>query len=437
MTARLSCTPAEILVAILVGFVCYCLGFIRTFFIMAREIRQSLSRRSSGALSLATALVLSVPHAGLALPAGCIDADPASQLTAITGDFELAADPDDPAQNMLFVSNATGGSPAPQPVLIARLNGKTGVMISGSLTTVASNFAGYSNQNGPEWMRTPEGSLGIIYVDADGVHGLYRSAHPANWSDFLYDYAGRPAFGAPPPLPDTTPGYYPADPAHPPAEAATILQYQPPCTSFCFGAYNAGKITDLALVLSPLGYTTLAATLAPWDGYVYVSACKIGTNVCGIYQARIDGAGGLSSFDQIASTGLLRATDLDSSMHPVAGTPVLFTNETPGTFTIWQQPGSGAQLTSVAKVTIPKNTSHLRSAASATQVVLDYFVRYGVGSGSYTIPVSANGTTLVVGANKKVSARSSGSELDWFPAAAKWGITYRTQTKLTRCWVTP
>jgi hypothetical protein len=217
------------------------------------------------------------------------------------------------------------------------MDGATGQVIAGSLTVVANNFQGNSNQNGPSWMRTPTGQLGILYVAADGVHGAFRAAKPTSWNAFAYDYTGAPTNGLPPVLPDTLPGLYPGNPWQPPGEAATIPQYQPPCSGICFGAYNRGMLTDVKAVVAGMGYSSDNATQTPWDGFLYISACKTGTTTCSLFQSKIDGAGGLSSFVKIASTGGKSTKSAGAVTHPITGTTVLFTNETPGYVSVWEQ----------------------------------------------------------------------------------------------------
>ncbi|MBS0561585.1 MAG: hypothetical protein JSR21_16170, partial [Proteobacteria bacterium] len=351
------------------------------------------------------------------------------------GDFELATDPDDPAQNVLFASNVSGGSTARQDVVIARMDGATGQVIAGTRVTVANNFEGNSNQNGPSWMRTPAGNLGLLYVGADGVHGVFRNANPTRWDEFGYDYSGAPTYGAPPPIPDTTPGFYPGNPLLPPAKAATIPQYRGPCVSACYGYYDHGATTDTALAIAPLGYTLNAGTQAPWEAMVYFSACQTGTTICGLFQAKIDGMGGYARLTKIAATGARTSSSNAAVVHPVTGTVVLFTNEAPGYVTVWEQAASGAALAPVARIAAPGPPDHFRAQASDTQAVLSYLVRQGAAMGTYAIAVRARGGALSAGASTFIGGRASGSEFDWFPAAGRWAQTYRTAAgRYMRCW---
>ena len=178
---------------------------------------------------------------------------------------------------------------------------------------------------------------------------------------------------------------------------------------------------------------------APNDGYIYISACDT-TNSCGLYEAQIDGAGSFvaGTFQKLASVGSVAPVQLAAARHLMTGTTVLFSNEGTMMVDVWEQPAAGGALSLVKRVPVTSN-GHYRAEFSPTEVVLNYLIRWGASAGSYTIPVTANGTTLVIGASKRISRISSGSELDWFPAANRWAINYRSalQKVLTRCWVTP
>src|SRR4051812_34504518 len=80
----------------------------------------------------------------------CNNADPWLQLTAVGGDFELKVDPQDPKQNLIYISNVSKGA---SKVVAARVDGQTGQVMFGSLTTIADNFYGQSEINGPEFVQ--------------------------------------------------------------------------------------------------------------------------------------------------------------------------------------------------------------------------------------------------------------------------------------------
>ena len=389
---------------------------------------------------ICAALMAAVAPA-LAASGNCIDADPTSILARVTGDFELSIDPQDPAQNVIFLSNISKQATTPQRVIIAQLDGQTGIVMPDSLTTIATNFLGSSQMNGPSWVYTPSAQLGILFVGTGGVHAIYRSSQPAAWNDFLFNYNGSVASQVPIILPNTSSGAYPGNPPDPPTEAATYPQYMGTCKSLCYAAYNSGIPTDVAPALVPYGYTATTSIQGIKDGSLLISACATSTS-CGLFQAKIDNAGGFSSFKQIAATGSDASVSLAVAQHPVTGTTVIFADGAGSTINVWQQTTTNGPLSLIGAVVVPVGAEHFRAGSSNTQVVLNYFIRSGGSIGSYTIPVSAVGSTLTVGASKKVSLIADGSELDWFPAAAQWVIFYRKSTlqgvkQYTRCFVTP
>ena len=370
----------------------------------------------------------------------CINPDPLSALSAITGDFEISADPVDPA-HMLFTSNAIKASTKPQDVVVAQLDGVTGEIVPGSLTTIATNFHGDSDNNGPSWMETPSGQVGILFVGSGGVRAVFRNPQPITWSDFLYNYDGTPSDGQPSLLPNTGSGEYPGSPPGVPIKAATYPFFYGACTSLCYAAYNKGTATDVGAVLSQFGYTGANSTQGDVDGSLYVSACT-SANSCGLYQTKIDNMGGLGSLIQIASMSKYGAISLAVIRHPITGTLLIFTNSDGPKINVWEQTTSGATLNKIATVQAPPGFTHFRAVSSATEVVLNYFVRAGLYAGSYTIPVTASGSTLIVGDSKMIGKVSSGSEFDWFPAANQWAYYYRKikgsqPPQYFRCWVTP
>ncbi len=79
------------------------------------------------------------------------------------------------------------------------------------------------------------------------------------------------------------------------------------------------------------------------------------------------------------------------------------------------------------------NNSHYRAEKDSNKVVLHYLIR---SKSSYTLPVTASGSTLIVGVPKKISDASGGAELAWLPAVNQWALFYGANG-LTRCFVTP
>ncbi|MBS0562793.1 MAG: hypothetical protein JSR21_22305, partial [Proteobacteria bacterium] len=142
------------------------------------------------------ALALATPLSGHAASGGksgtCTAADTAGVLAGITGDYQLTNDPSDPQGSLIFTANTTGSVLATQNVVVAKVDGTTGNIVPGSLTTIANNFYGNSFINGPEWFYSPQGNLGVIYPAAGGLALALRSATPSAWNAFGYDYSGAP-----------------------------------------------------------------------------------------------------------------------------------------------------------------------------------------------------------------------------------------------------
>ncbi|MBS0561582.1 MAG: hypothetical protein JSR21_16155 [Proteobacteria bacterium] len=392
---------------------------------------------------MVAACLLAVRPAGAS---NCGAIDPNGELAGITGDFELTADPDDPQGGVLFVSNTTGGTLATQNVVVAQLDGMTGTVIPNTLTTVANNYYGNSSFNGPEWFRTPQGNLGIVYAGDGGVHLALRPPSSQMWNAFQYDYSGAPTLGSPPPLPNTQPGAYASPPNQPPAEESFYAGYKGGCTSLCFANYQGGLATDVGQVLSAQGYAMRSAAPSPWDGYIYYSACKTATGACGIFTAAIDGQGGLSEQTLVARTGTQASLQVAAYRHPVTGVVVVFANAGAGAIAVWTHPSPAAQMAPVTDASVPIGADHFRAAASATQVVLNFLIKSAQSSksstqstpGSYTIAVSAAADgTLYAEPAQFISAHGAGSELDWYPAAGSWRIVYRESAGYVGCWVTP
>jgi hypothetical protein len=168
-----------------------------------------------------------------------------------------------------------------------------------------------------------------------------------------------------------------------------------------------------------------------------MTACDADNN-CGVYEAQIDGAGGFVSgtLQKLASVGNARPA-IAAARHPVTGTTVVFTEESATAIDVWEQPPAGGALTLVASVPSP-NGSHYRTLSDNTKVVLHYFGSSVLKQGSYTLPVTAQGTALVAGSANFISKHDHGSELAWLPAVNQWALFYRVSgNALTRCWVTP
>ena len=366
----------------------------------------------------------------------CSNADRSQVLFGVRGDFEVVIDPQDTAGNLIYVSNMSDGT---STVVAARISGLTGTVLNGSLTTIANNFRGLTSINGPEFVQKPNGELGIVYAGSEGVHGVFRPAQPAVWNDFRFDVTGAPTRGRPPALPATSAGAYPAAPL-PPGQS-TYAQWRGSCLGLCYAALDGDISTDV-FTLEAQGLTVSASTNSPRDGYVFVSACD-GTNSCGLYEVKIDNAGGFvsGSLQKFASlSGSTFKDSLVSVRHPVTGSTIVFSNKgASGTaIDVWEQPEEGGALSLIASVPVT-SSGHFRAVSSTTAIVLHHLIRTGTSGGSYTIPVTATESGLTVGANKKISAVSGGSEFAWLPAARRWALFFNRPTNniFTRCWVIP
>jgi hypothetical protein len=369
-----------------------------------------------------------------AIAQDCVNADPWLELGGVGGDFELRVDPQDPKQNLIFVANVADGASG---IAAARINGASGQVMRGSLTSIADNYYGQSVINGPEFVQKPTGELGVVYAGPGGVHAVFRSTAPTPWNAFWFNADGKRIFGSPPPLPSTSDGAYPAPPI--PAGQRTYGQYRGSCLGICYGWLDDGVATDVRAVLAASGAVVYRAAQSPTDGYIFISACNA-VGSCGIYEALIDGAGGFvpNTLQKLAGTGLVAPVSLVASRHPVTGSTVLFSNRGSTAIDVWEQSTDGGPLRLVKRVQAPSDI-HFRSEVDAEHVVLNLLARTGGNAGSYTIPVGASAGGLDVGLAKKISGSNGGPELVWMPAAGKWAVFYRTSgdSILRRCWITP
>ena len=122
--------------------------------------------------------------------------------------------------------------------------------------------------------------------------------------------------------------------------------------------------------------------------------------------------------------------------HPVTGTTVVFSNHGSNLIDVWEQPASGGALNLIRSVpAVTGNYHYSIRSSSPSEVVLHYHgPQRGIG-GSYTIPVTASGSTLIVGDSKKISVFSNATKLIWLPAANAWA--FYSFSPFNRCWVTP
>ena len=374
----------------------------------------------------------------------CVDADPTSEMAKVYGDYELTLDTHDPEQHMLIINHIDNG---PSNIVIARIDGRTGQIEAGSLTTIADNFDGQQLVNGPEFVLPPGGGLGVLYRGTDGVHGVFRPTAPKVWNDFSLDVIGSPTGKSPPLLPSSYAGTY--ENGGLPLNQYTYTQITAPCSARCFGTLRWGVPTDAAAVLSQAGLmvpSIEALVQSPRDGTIFAEACA--AEACGIYEATINNAGGflpgtLRLLAHVtAPAGPGRAAPMAAALHPSTGRTVLFVGgtDTHGeTVDVWEQQTYGGELHRVASVPVV-HSDHYRVIDNGEELVLHYLIRNGVDAGSYTIPVKASGGRLRVGASKLVATAANGAELAYLPAARQFAIFYRISRQpslIQRCWVVP
>jgi hypothetical protein len=360
----------------------------------------------------------------------CINADPSSTLAGINGNFEMLVDPQDPRQNVIYTNNvATGAS----SIVVARIDGLLGTVVPGSLHTIANNFQGNTAINGPEFVQPPGGELGILYAGPKGVHGAFRPLNTV-WFNFSFNLTGAPTNGSPSKLP-TSIGAYPWPPI--PLGQHTYGQYFGNCSAqpvdWCYGALGFGVSTDVGAVLKPQGFSVSYTVQSPRDGYIFVSACQ-GSN-CGLFEGKIDNAGGLA-LTTVSALTEQAPLNVAAVRHPVTGTTVVFSSHGSSLIDVWEQPASGGALNLIRSVpAVTGNLHYTARSSSPSEVVLHYHGPQRGTGGSYTIPVTASGGTLIVGYSKKISEFSNGTKLIWLPAANAWA--FYSFSPFNRCWVFP
>ncbi len=374
--------------------------------------------------------------AALAIPSGCSNSDPSGVVTSIKGDFELVGDPQDASSSIIYTANSVNGAGS---VVVARIDGSSGNLIAGSLTTVATNWLGESVINGPEFVQKPDGRVGILYAGPGGVHGVFRSNPPLAWNDFAFSNSGSPVGTSAPTLGPTIDGNY--------AGAGMIFkqnayfEYPASADNAFFGSLTGGSLTNISATMTSAGLTASTVAHSPRDRYVFMDATS-STLGPGIYEAEIDGSGGFtpSSLIRLTST---RAThlgrdDIRAIRHPVTNDTILFADAGVGGISVYSQAPSGGPLTLLKTVNSATST-HYRTEADMGKVVLHYYIKTGLTSkqGSYTLPVTASGGQLNVGSPKRISPKSNGAELVWFSSTNQWALFYRSTNEFTRCLVTP
>ena len=274
----------------------------------------------------------------------CINGDPSSELAGINGNFEMEVDPGDPAQNVIYTNNVASGASS---VVVAQIHGLSGLVVPGSLHTIANNFQGNTNINGPEFAQHPGGELGILYAGPEGVHGAFRPRPPNTqvWFNFFFNLNGVPTNGRPSKLP-TSIGAYPWPPI--PLGQHTYGQYFGNCSDngaqpvdWCYGALGFGVSTDVGAVLKPQGFSISYTVQSPRDGYIFISACQ--DSNCGLFEGKINNAGGLV-LTTVSALTQQAPVHVAAVRHPVTGTTVVFSNHGSSLIDVWEEPASGGAL---------------------------------------------------------------------------------------------
>lgn len=379
-----------------------------------------------------------------------MNADPSGVTADVIGNFELHVDPSDPAQSLIYINNAADG---PSRIVAARVDGTTGLIQPGTLTTVADNFDGRSAINGPEFVSPPGSGLGILYRDLTGVHGVFRPLTPKAWNDFSVDVFGAPTGKNPPRLPSTYHGSY--DGGGLPFGQLTYTLTQGPCALRCFASMRTGVPTDAANVLAKSHLQVpfyQALTQSTVDGTIFAVACKGSANnaPCGIYTAAIDGRGGFVAGSLRSLVTLsprigqpTQNVALAVAIHPATRTTVVFlgwTHPSGQSVDVYEQRVAGGPLALVTSVPV-EHSSHFRIRANGNALVLHYLIRHGGYEGNYSISVGASGGQLQVGASKLLAnAAANGTQMAYLPAAGRFALYYRTpanRSELVRCFVDP
>ena len=426
-------------------------------------------------------MVATTSESVLINPADCIVVAP------LTGDFELVTAP---ASDVLMVSNVGDAYETPsfggalqwnglKQLRLSRLDRTDGHLLSQQ--PIADDYAGNGLVNGPEFAflgnvaGSPVG-LGVLYTGLDGIRGVWRPASPAGWNDFSLALDGTPLVGRTGVvLPSSIDGglQFP-----PPAITGSVplglssygsfVGFNRQCAgSMCYGDMNGGPMVDLAAAAGAEDITIFDSTAHPTEeGRVFVQGCgTFGPQpICGVFEAALDGTGGLLPAD-----GLVPLTASFSLIGTVSGT-----NPEGETLRLGVVPASGGTLVAMAydqpsdRIRVWKRVpagaapsgwgwdlvgdvgtagihpEHFRPIASDTELLLDFQVRtLTATNGAYAVTIkSTTGTAAGVTASawKQYSPVSHSEELLWMPEATpapRWAAFAGVATDVVRCWVDP
>ncbi len=297
---------------------------------------------------------------------------------------------------------------------------------------------------GPELV-SRRACMGLLFAGPEGVHAAWRTPG-ASWDAFDMDLDGL-AFVplAPPALPGTTAGRTPDGSLD--FGLASYADKGRRCEEHCYGHFTDAVRTDLAPVLSgEFGLQLLISTGHPAESsFVLFNACDAASGRCHLFEAAIDGAGGLDAATLQRLTPVeqdLRYAPgkvLRGGVHPARGTVVVFAVQDT-TLHVWEAEHSHEPFTSHHMLeNLPQGTTHLRVVADAEASYLHFLVRQGEAHGSYVVRYGNRLSRLV-----KISARASGAEFVYLPAADRFAlydsywVVLPDETEahaLGRCWI--
>ena len=370
-------------------------------------------------------------NAIFAAPPVCMPLFPA------TGDFELIEDPANPSQ-VLFVTNVGDlFPPLSHNVNVRRIDGSTGLPIGGP-TTIATNYQGNQDINGPEFILAPptwhsDGTappvgLGIMYRSLAGVHVAWRQRPSTGWDhfDFKLDGTAIGPLADPQLLPSTMAGDYagPGPSGTSGYNAADVLAGG----GARFGDVNtAGPLTDVTAEAAAAGLSNVhAITAHPTDDrHVVLAGCGGACGTCGLFRGEVDGSGGMATplSDVACVSHSTRRETVRGGVTP-CGTVVWFSTEvdpaTPNdnTLHVWTEDPVTQNLTALVPP-IPNNgrVEHVRTITSPNELVMYYQVRQGAKRGSWYVKVDA---ALNVTGPTKFDDATFGTELIYLSAAGRW-----------------
>jgi hypothetical protein len=305
---------------------------------------------------------------------------------------------------------------------------------------IARNYRGRAFVNGPEFL-FDGARLGVAYAGPDGVHAAWRSPTGGLLS-FSEDVTGEPIVDTlPPALPAMTPGRFPA--GSPPFGLRTYNEFfgwrEDPasfCEEKCYGFLDRGIATDIKKSMSGMA-SFFYSTPHPSRGEaVLFTGCEV-ERACGVYQAHIDGAGGIhdNSLVRLIDSGPVRydrQESLIAGIHPVTRDLLMFALRMPATASelanleVWACGDEGAERCGlVSSIPVATNVGHFRVVTTPTEAVLHYLVRETTGDtrrGSYLVRIDPEGA---VGAPVRITPNAGGDEVLYIPRLGRLFVFFR------------